>query len=312
MLVRNMMGNLNKNLRRMEKLQTQYQSGKLFQVPSDNPIGVSKSLKLYTDQSKIEQYKNNLRDAVAWMYTTEDALTHLGEVLNRTRYLAEDAANGTKNKEDLEMIKKEITELKNQVVQVANTTHAGRSIFTGFKTDRPLLDENGKYYLKNDPSEPNQTLKNNEISSYNVGVSENIDVNVVGMRVFGVGTTPDYGAASASTGDDSYLVKMFEEIEQYLEDEDFTALSNSLGTIDASISNTLEVKAEIGAKTNRLEMTQKRLDSDAVNFKRLLSENEDADLAEVIMNFKMAESVYLASMSAGARIIQPSLVDFLR
>lgn len=303
MLVRNMMGNLNKNLRRMEKLQTQYQSGKLFQVPSDNPIGVSKSLKIYTDQSKIEQYKNNLRDAVAWMYTTEDALTHLGEVLNRTRYLAEDAANGTKNKEDLEMIKKEITELKNQVIQVANTTHAGRSIFTGFKTDQKLLNDDGTYKID---------LKADEISSYNVGVSENIDVNVVGMRVFGVGTTPDYGAASASTGDDSYLVKMFEDIEQYLEDEDFTALSNSLGTIDAAISNTLEVKAEIGAKTNRLEMTQKRLDSDAVNFKRLLSENEDADLAEVIMNFKMAESVYLASMSAGARIIQPSLVDFLR
>lgn len=301
MLVRNMMGNLNKNLRRMEKLQTQYQSGKLFQVPSDNPIGVSKSLKLYTDQSKIEQYKSNLSDAVSWMYTTEDAVAHLGEVLNRTRYLVADAANGTKNKDDLEMIKKEITELKNQVVQVANATHAGRSIFTGFKTDQKLLNDDGTYAID---------LKADETSKYNVGVSENIDVNTLGMRVFGSGSA-DY-ASEVNENDPSYLYSMFEEIEGYLKNEDFSALSSSLGTIDNAITNTLEVRAEIGAKTNRLEMTQKRLDSDAINFKRLLSENEDADLAEVIMNFKMAESVYLASMSAGARIIQPSLVDFLR
>jgi flagellar hook-associated protein 3 FlgL len=35
-------------------------------------------------------------------------------------------------------------------------------------------------------------------------------------------------------------------------------------------------------------------------------------MAEVIMNLKMQENVYRASLSAGARIIQPSLVDFLR
>lgn len=318
MLVRNMMGNLNKNLRRMEKFQKQYQSGKLFQLPSENPVGVSKSLKLYTDKSKIEQYKNNLGDAMSWMYTTEDAVTHLGEVLNRTRYLVGDAANGTKNKDDLEMIKKEITELKNQVIQIANTTHAGRSIFTGFKTDKDLLNENGEYVID---------LKNDEVSKYNVGVSENISINTLGMRVFGTiaGTTTDidgtvivdssnadYSTEVDGTNKDSYLFAMFNSIEKYLEKEDFGALSNTLGTVDDAINNVLEVRAEIGAKTNRLEMTQKRLESDTLNFTRLLSENEDADIAEVIMNFKMAESVYLASMSAGARIIQPSLVDFLR
>jgi flagellar hook-associated protein 3 FlgL len=46
--------------------------------------------------------------------------------------------------------------------------------------------------------------------------------------------------------------------------------------------------------------------------RELLSKNEDADMAEVIMNLKMEENVYRASLAGGAKIIQPSLVDFLR
>ena len=49
-----------------------------------------------------------------------------------------------------------------------------------------------------------------------------------------------------------------------------------------------------------------------VNFTKLMSDNEDADMAETIMNLKNEENVYKASMAGGARIIQPSLIDFLR
>lgn len=314
MLVRNMMTNLNKNLERMSKLQEQYQSGKLFQLPSDNPIGVSKSLKLYTDKSKIGQYKTNLRDAIAWLSTTEDALDQMGEVLKRASELTVKAANSTNNDDDLLAIKAEMEELKSQIIQAANVTHAGRHVFSGYKTDRPLLDKDGYYYLKNDPSEADVTLKANEISVYNVGVSEDIEVNTVGIKVFGVvgNTGKNYNEDSVKTGDKPYVMQVFDDIIKALEDSNFDELSKNIEVIEGVLKNTLQVRAEIGAKTNRLEMTQKRLESDSVNLTRLLSENEDADLAEVIMNFKMAESVYLASMSAGARIIQPGLVDFLR
>ncbi|WP_429085486.1 flagellar hook-associated protein FlgL [Brassicibacter mesophilus] len=305
MLVRNMMGNLNKNKRRMDKLQKQYQSGKLFQLPSDNPIGVSKSLKLYTDKSKIEQYKTNLRDAIAWMNTTEDALTQIGEVMKRTFELTEKAANGTYSEEDLQAISAEMKELRNQVIQAANTTHAGRHVFTGYKTDETLLDKDGNYVVD---------LENTEISNYNVGVSENIAVNTIGIKVFGVGAAENYDAANVNSGDKAYVVQLFDDIITALDSDppDTDVIRGSMNKVEDILENSLAVRAEIGAKTNRLEMTQNRLESDDVNFTRLLSENEDADMAEVIMNFKMAESVYLASMSAGSRIIQPSLVDFLR
>ena len=70
--------------------------------------------------------------------------------------------------------------------------------------------------------------------------------------------------------------------------------------------------AEIGGKTRRLELLAARYETDALNYEQMKSDAEDADMAEVIMNQKMAEAVYQAALSSGARIIQPTLMDFLR
>lgn len=308
MLVRNMMGNLNKNLRRMEKYQQQMQSGKKFTLPSDNPIGVSKSLKLYTDKSKIEQYKTNIRDAKSWISSTEDSIAHMGEVLNRTRDLMMQAANGTNSEQETKAIAAEVKELKGQLIQVANSAHAGRTLFTGYKTDQSLLDENGNYLI-----DLTAQGVDKEISVYNVGVSENIEINIVGTRLFGTTTgTDNFETNSVATGNQSSVIKFFNDLLDDLDAGNTSAVGSSIGEIDKIIQNTLNVRAELGAKTNRLDMTLNRIESDSLNFTRLLSENEDADLSEVIMNLKMAENVYLASMSAGSKIIQPTLVDFLR
>ena len=78
------------------------------------------------------------------------------------------------------------------------------------------------------------------------------------------------------------------------------------------MNNILRVRADIGARQNRIELTSNRLDSDYTNFTKLMSNNEDVDMAETIMNLQNEENVYKASLSGGARVIQPTLVDFLR
>lgn len=70
--------------------------------------------------------------------------------------------------------------------------------------------------------------------------------------------------------------------------------------------------SEIGGRTRRLDLLSARYTQDMINYTQMKSDAEDADEAEVIMNLKMAEAVYQASLSAGARIIQPTLMDFLR
>jgi len=74
----------------------------------------------------------------------------------------------------------------------------------------------------------------------------------------------------------------------------------------------LRVRAGLGARMNRVELTSNRLDDDNVNFTRLMSLNEDVDMAEAIMNLVNERSVYQASLSTSAKVIQESLVDYLR
>lgn len=319
MLVNNMMNNLNSNLNRMSKYNDQGASGRLFDKPSDDPIGMSKSLKLYTDISKVEQYERNLRDANSWMHTTENALGEIGEILHRARELSVDAANGTKTEEDTQQIAEEIKQLKDQLVKLGNTRHAGRSIFTGYKTDQDLFKSDGDGKVWYDIS-----LQPSDVSIYNVGISESIEVNIIGSKVFGVKCPekpdPAYGIETHKGTDSPVIMDMFDKLISsmgvtsggVLSNFNQSDISSSIGAIDDALEQILSVRAEIGAKTNRLEMTEKRLSSEGLNFTSVLSKNEDVNYAELIMNAKLAENIYNASLAMGSKIIQPTLLDFLR
>jgi flagellar hook-associated protein 3 FlgL len=322
MLVNNMVYNLNQNLKTLEMLQYQKATGKKFRVPSDDPIGVSKSLKFNTDISKLKQYERNAKDAMSWMTDTEAALGEIGAVLHRANELTIDAANGTKKSpEDLQKIREEIVQLKEHLIQIGNTTYAGRHIFSGYKTDKPLLDEDGNYNIpltmKDKDEEPKETK---EIFEYNVGVSERVKVNTLGGKVFGVAKydenenllgPPDYNS-NVKSGDKPYLIAVFEELSTALDGGEVDKIQKAIGNVQKSHEQVLSVRAEVGAKMNRLELTQNKLEKQILSVKELLSYNEDVDLAEISMQISTAQNVYVSSLMTGAKIIQPTLVEFLR
>jgi len=89
-------------------------------------------------------------------------------------------------------------------------------------------------------------------------------------------------------------------------------LTKKIKTVQDAQNHLLTRTAELGGRSRRLELLEARYEQDFINYEQMRSDAEDADMAEVIMYLKMAETVYQASLSAGARIIQPTLMDFLR
>lgn len=69
--------------------------------------------------------------------------------------------------------------------------------------------------------------------------------------------------------------------------------------------------ADLGSREYRLKLTENRLSSQRVDFKELLSKNEDADIVDTIINFNSAYMIYTASLSASSRVVQNTLLDFL-
>lgn len=290
MLISNMMRNLNSSLKRMQRVHNQMSSGKRFSMPSEDPVGVARSLKLRADINENRQFKKNAEDALSWLETTETALMQIKEVLQRARELAVQGANGVLSPEDCQKIAEEVVQLRDQLVSLGNSTYAGKHIFAGYKTNQAPVGLNPDGSL-NYAGDLGQIM-------YQVGVSDILQGNMTAREIFEPG------------GKD-----LFADMQDFI---DALNIGNSgtvggiIGDIDVHMENILAKVAETGAKVNRMKLVVNRLEDDYLNFNKLLSQNEDADMAEVITRLKSEENVYMAALAGGARIIQPTLVDFLR
>lgn len=290
MINENFTRNLMQNLKRLGDINDMISSRKKIRRPSDDPVGAAMALKLRRQLAAIEQYNSNAQDALTWMKNTETALANTGEILNRLNELTVQAANGPLTDDDRQKILYEVRELKDQILKEANSTSIDRYLFGGYSTNKPPFskDENTGEIKVN-------TETVDGVIEYNLGHSERMPINLIGSEVF----------------EDIFVA--VEKLEGALEVNDSAALSGQvLGDIKNAMSTVLKYRAQIGARSNRLEATVLRLDANEVDYLELLSNTEDIDLARMITELKMEESVYRASLSVGARIIQPSLVDFLR
>ena len=92
-----------------------------------------------------------------------------------------------------------------------------------------------------------------------------------------------------------------------------TNLQNAdLTAVDAALDRLVSARATYGALTNRIETQLSRLKDQEVNVADLLSKTEDADMAKTMVTFAQTQAVYESALQAGARVIQPTLLDFLR
>lgn len=125
------------------------------------------------------------------------------------------------------------------------------------------------------------------------------------------GTRPEIYIEPVVTNESS-LLNDIDKFIKALDTSDKAELNNFLGNIDKHKDRILSVRADLGAKTSRMELALERTKDNRLSFTSSLSNVEHVDLAESIMNFKNLENVYNASLSIGGKIIQPSLIDFIR
>ncbi len=432
MMISNMLRYLGNNQERLSKYQNQLDSGNKISVPSDDPVVAARALKLRTDVSKVEQYQKNIGDARSWLDTTDEALSKLGDVLHKARELMVQASNGTNTEAETQKIGLELKQLRTQAIHLANSSYAGRYIFSGFKTDQKVMNDD-----ENSPNFGNFSLNVDSVNEkifYELGVGDSLHINVAGGDLFDMGgnaSNPGTGVSTArigkitypltldaadtavnitvdganiavnipvgpyaddttlaaaiqdainaspampnrpdspvpvpegvtvsikynqiviktestaetsqveidtvpalssffqsinvnedsivnttgATGETPSMIKMFNDVIACMDAGDHEQISTLLDSIDAEMGNVLRCRADVGARRNRVDLTDDRTSNDLVNFTDLMSKNEDVDVAETIMNLKNEENVYQASLAGGARIIQQTLVDFLR
>jgi flagellar hook-associated protein 3 FlgL len=285
MLTGNMLRNLSNSFQRMEKYQDQLSTGKKISRPSDDPVVAMKGMTYRTSLNQVEQYRRNLSEAYNWMDAADSSLDKATSVLQRIRDLTVQASNGTYEEGQQGMIQKEITQLKEHLASIGNTQVAGKYIFNGNDTkNQPIDFKNGA----------NKVSNNQNPVEFELSVGINIAVNINPTHVFS-----------------SQMFKDIEDLEVALQNG-APDLDQFLTKIDNHTSAIVSERAELGARYNRIELMDSRLSEQEVISSKILSDNEDADIERVITDLKMQESVHRAALAVGSRIIQPSLMDFLR
>ena len=289
MLASNSLRNLSDSYLKMGKYQDQLSTGKKITKPSDDPVVAMKGMYYRSDLSSIDQYKRNLSELHLWIDNSEAGMDQANSALQRIRELVVQASNGTLNSDDRSAIALEIDQLKKDLVNTANTKVAGKYIFHGNDiTNPPVSNED------NPTVAANLTLAT--INNYNVEVSSGVSfqANVDPSKVF-----------------NQHMFDKVVEIQDAVSN-DPTKLDGLLGDLDGVMDTMTSERSNLGARSNRLDMVENRIDQQEVLANKVLSENEDAEIEKVIMDMTTQESVHRAALSVGARIIQPSLMDFLR
>lgn len=288
MLNQNLLFNLQRTNKTMDQLQEQVSSGRKINKPSDNPVTAVRGMFYRSSLNEIDQYKRNADDGLSWMTTTDEALDEVTSVLQRVRELTLQGSNGTNSETDRNAIAEEISQLKEHLGEISNSQIGGKYIFAGTDVKTPPYDAAAKQF----------TNANNEKLELVVGQNNTVQINVKGIDIF-------------NNDGNGGIFKVLSDIEA-----DFKSATpgstDHIAQLDGQMDNLLRHRSELGARMNRMELSISRIDGLEVSTTRLLSGEEDVDMAEVITNLKTQENVQRAALSVGARIIQPSLVDFLR
>ncbi|NLY10212.1 MAG: flagellar hook-associated protein FlgL [Firmicutes bacterium] len=290
----NLLHNLNSSLKRLNRYNEQLASGRRISLPSDNPVEAENIMRLKTSLSQNDQYLKNVEDGISWLDATDSALDQLTGILHRVRELAIAGSNESLEESAREALATEIKELFDSVIQVANTTHGGKYLFAGQKTagaSQPFTNAWGS-----EPPFVRQDGITGEIV-IEIGAGSQVAINVVDEDT------------------DGLFTKALETIAKTYDDimnGNIDSLSNeTLKYYDETMDLILTARSETGAKQNRLEVTKERLKDLDFNFNRLLSSVQAVDVAETIMHLKAEENIYQLALAVGARIIRPTLVDFL-
>ncbi|MGY6213038.1 flagellar hook-associated protein FlgL [Cytobacillus firmus] len=280
MLSNNMLRNLSNSYSRMDNLQDQISTQKKFTKPSDDPVAAMMGMNYRTDLNRIQQFTRNIGEVRNWVDSTDDALDKGVLALQRIRELTVQASNGTLEEDQRKAVAEEVKQLKEHLQNIGDTQVGGKYIFNGNQTNVQ-------------PSESGFQSGTIELEVFS-GIR--IPVNTEGKALF--------GDMLSDEGDIQKLITALETNDP--------SVGDMLDTVDKNIDNFLSARAMIGAKQNRVELMEDRLSQQEVFSTRILSDNEDIDMEKAIIELTTQESIHRAALSVGARIIQPSLTDFLR
>ncbi|HOA42158.1 MAG TPA: flagellar hook-associated protein FlgL [Bacillota bacterium] len=326
---------LNRLAAELNRLNNQVSSGRKFAKASENTSAAVKAFQLRKDMSRIEGYRENIAHAKSTLTNAESALMHIEELMRTATEKIITGLNDTQSREERAIIATELRSLQAQLLQTLNSTASDSYYFGGTNTEtKPFEVIDGKLYYNgydldlplpaSTPEENEAKLK--ELASdtlyIDIGLSVKFDpatgeidegtvfgYSIAGINVVGSGTTTVEGEEVSNN-----IYNLLGALAAEFESENYShAKADALfGHLKDASQGIMRTITEIGAKTSYLDFMAERLEDQDFNLQERQVDVEGIDPAEAIINFEAQKFAYNAALQMGARIIQPSIFDFMR
>jgi flagellar hook-associated protein 3 FlgL len=276
----------------MARLQEQLSSGKQISRPSDSPTGTVSAMQLRAEVRATEQYARNADDGLGWLGTLDGTLTSTIDQTRRVRDLTlQGMSSGAGSSPAARAaLAAEVTNIRESLIGLANTRYIDRPVFGGITAgSEAYVAATGAYRTG-----PVGTVMRT------IADGTNVRVDLDGPTAYG------------ADGDPTQLFAALQSIADNLTAGDVPGLGTDLGNLDAAMNRLQTVLSDVGTRYNRVEQTRQTADDRVLTLRSQLSDVEDIDLPQTIMDLKLQETAYEAALAAAARVVQPSLLDYLR
>ena len=269
--------------------QSRLSTGKRILKASDDVPGTNRSLTLRSAISTTDQLANNILVSLPLLKTSDAALGNVTDIIKRVQVIATGASSETQNT-DLT----QLDSLMEDLADIANTRYMDQYIFSGTATNKPTVTAQAgppPFAYTGDAG-----VRKTQVLS---GVS--IPTNMPGETIFNFD-----GSAGVGTTD---MFTMISDLRDMIQSGDYTAAHAELANIKGNLDNALNCRSRIGSWEQRMSRAQDILTDTKTRMQQLLSDVEDADLPEAVIQLKTQENVYQAALSVSSRMLDLSLAS---
>ena len=317
-MVRSHLYDTQNNLTNMSKINQQISTVKVIKTISDDPHKAIKIMNINNEIKYTEKYNYNIDESVGWMNTTDGALDNVGNLLGEIKETILKVGNGTYSQNEMKSLNEDMNEKIKQLADTLNSTHGGKYLFGGSSVDdAPITvieNPDGTVKLEFSKDKNGQTIPNTDDLKADISSGINIDYNISVGEILNI---KDGNGNTVNLLDEiNNLSTLMNDIangdEQTAAKAKETLLNDTKGKIDTLFDHVVNERTSLGVRVSTAEKIKELNDEDILNIQDVLSKTQDTDVVEKFIELKSAEMIYQASIQVGAKLIQPTILDYIR
>lgn len=300
MLSSQVLMNLQRALSRLAKQEDQIASGRRILEPSDDPAALAQSLTVKSRQSTNEQHQKNITQARSVLETTDNLLHTITENLTQAREAQVRGGADSLGPQGRQALAAQVNQYLEALLELGNGRGTNGTYLLGGQesTTAPYTaTRNAQGDITAVTPNP-RGIDTQVLAEVDDGVT--IPITISGTDVFGPTTSL------------TYAFDVLINLRDNLNANNGNAVRGASAELDILIDRVTVAATVVGARMNRLDLLEPQKIEASANLADTLSRLEDLDMAKASVEFQQQQTVYQAALAAGARVIQPSLIDFLR